>query len=230
MQPKARGFFLTFEGVEGCGKTTQLRLLEQWLLGHGRTIVLTREPGGTPFGLEIRRILLDPQGPPREPLSELLLYLSDRHHHIRTLVEPALEAGHVVLCDRYHDATVAYQGYARGIPLGTVRALAAPLGLLRPDATLLLDLDPEVALERALRRNRENGVDDVEGRFEAESLSFHRRVREGYLQLAAAEPDRFLVIDSARSPEEVHADIVRKLVDISERAFAISDRRKRDES
>ena len=170
--------------------------------------MVTREPGGTEFGAALRRVLLDPEGPRREPLCELMLYLADRHQHLREVIEPAVRRGMVVLCDRYHDATRAYQGAARGISPDTIEALAALLGIPEPDATLLLDMDPEFALPRARSRNHSLANARGEGRFEAEDLAFHRRVREAYLDLAARFPSRIRIVDASGSPEEVFARIV----------------------
>ncbi len=197
------GCFVTLEGVEGSGKTTLRDSVVAWARQSGRTVRLTREPGGTLFGERVRAILLDADGPARCAEAELLLYLADRVQDIRENVEPALSRGELVLCDRYQDATVAYQGYARGLDRQWISSLARGLGLLSPDLTILLDADPAVTLPRALRRNAAGKVDREEGRFEAESLAFHRRVREGYLSLAEAEPQRFFVIDATRPAADV---------------------------
>lgn len=205
------GIFITLEGVEGCGKTTQIGLLTQWLDQLVLPYVLTREPGGTPFGQQVRRVLLDAQGPARRPLAELLLYLADRYQDLHERILPALAEGKLVLCDRYHDATLAYQGFARGIPLEVITHVAAALDIRTPDLTILLDIAPERSLARAIRRNQASASAGQEGRFEAEALDFHRRVRAGYLQLAAREPARFFVIDADRPPEAVFRDIRRSL-------------------
>jgi dTMP kinase len=200
-----RGGFITFEGIEGSGKTTQIGLLSQAL--HARSIahVLTREPGGTPAGDRIRGLLLDP-ATRLAPLAELLLYAAARAEHLERLIRPALAAGRMVLCDRYLDATRAYQGAGRGLPLAWIEAIhqVEPLRLA-PDTTLLLDLDPALGLERARGRNARARHD--EGRFEAEDLPFHVRVRDGYLALAKAEPERFRVIDASGEPEAVQRRI-----------------------
>jgi dTMP kinase len=196
-----RGGFITFEGIEGSGKTTQIGLLSQAL--HARSIahVLTREPGGTPAGDRIRGLLLDPATRLSAP-AELLLYAAARAEHLERVIRPALASGRIVLCDRYLDATRAYQGAGRGLPLAWIEAIHAlePLRLA-PDTTLLFDLDPALGLERARDRNARGRQD--EGRFEAEDVPFHRRVREGYLALAKAEPERFRVIDASGEPEAV---------------------------
>jgi dTMP kinase len=169
--------------------------------------VATREPGGTEFGASVRRVLLCRGGGSREPLSELLLYLADRVQHLREVIEPALSSGAVVISDRYHDATRAYQGAARGIPLSTIDSLACILGIREPDRTILIDLDPGLGLTRARRRNEECGATLDEGRFEAEEISFHAEVRNAYLELARLSPGRFAVIPGAGTPDQVFARI-----------------------
>ncbi len=199
--------FITFEGVEGSGKTLQIMRAEEYFLARGVGCVLTREPGGTEFGTSLRRVLLRSGGPPREPLSELLLYLADRYQHLQEVIEPALRRGLLVLCDRYHDATRAYQGGARRIPIGIIDSLAQILGITEPDATILLDIDPGNALARARSRNESAAAMTEEGRFEAEDLSFHRNVRAAYLELARRYPERIHVIDASGTPDEVFARI-----------------------
>jgi len=200
----SRPLFVTLEGIEGCGKTTQTSRLSAFLTGAGVAHRVTREPGGTPAGEEIRRILLTPRDPALTPLADLLLYGAARAQHLAHVVEPALAAGETVLCDRYADATAAYQGFACGLPLGIIRALHDLPGLnRRPDLTLLLDLPVRMGLARA--RARQAGDGDVLTRFEEADLRFHNKVRDGYLQLAREEPDRFTVVDATGSPEEVFA-------------------------
>ena len=206
------GCFVTLEGVEGSGKTTLRDNVVAWARQTGLAVRLTREPGGTRFGERVRAILLDADGPARCPEAELLLYLADRVQDIRENIVPALSRGDLVLCDRYQDATVAYQGHARGLDRQWISSLAQGLGLLSPDLTLLLDADPALTLPRAIRRNEAGKLDREEGRFEAESLAFHRRVREGYLRLAAAEPRRFFVIDAMLPAEEVFRQAKERLV------------------
>jgi len=205
-----KGKFITFEGIEGCGKTLQLSLLEAELCHRLGEWVFTREPGGTEFGRELRQILLGKGSAPRAPVAELLLYMADRVQHLDQVIRPALARGAVVLCDRYLDATLAYQGHARGLGFPLIDEMAAVLGLLKPDLTLVLDLDVELALSRARQRNRLEGSDAL-GRFEAEETEFHRRVQEGYRLLAAREPQRFVMVDAGGTPEEV-ASRVRSLV------------------
>ena len=167
----------------------------------------TREPGGTAFGSAVRRVLLEAGGPPREPVAELLLYLADRYQHLHELIEPALRQGLTVLSDRYHDATRAYQGAARRVPAAVIEDLGRLLAIREPDKTLLLDLAPEIGLERARRRNQTSGSVGAEGRFEAEDLSFHRDVRAAYLALAGTATDRICIIDASGSPEAVFGRI-----------------------
>lgn len=196
--------FVTFEGVEGAGKSTQMALAEAWLTGLGRRVLCTRQPGGCPLGLELRRILLDARNTHLAPLAELFLYLADRAQHVAEVIRPALAAGHTVLCDRYHDSTVAYQGYGRGLDLGRLALLGemATKGL-KPDLTLVLDLPVEEGLARARGRNQAAGASQAEGRFEALELDFHRRVRQGFAAMAQAEPDRFVLVDASGPPREV---------------------------
>lgn len=185
--------FITFEGIDGCGKTTQLRRLAPRFSDP----VITKEPGGTPTADRIRAILLD-AGSKLDPLAEVFLFAASRHQHVVEVIKPALDLGRTVLCDRYTDATLAYQGFGRLLDLDRLRALNDwATGSLRPDKTLLFDLDEETGLRRA----RGRGGDEL--RFEAEDLRFYRRVREGYLALAASEPKRFVVIDASGTIEDV---------------------------
>ncbi|MDR1727172.1 MAG: dTMP kinase [Acidobacteriota bacterium] len=203
--------FITFEGVEGSGKSLQVARTREYLQGKGRTVLMTREPGGTGFGLALREVLLRPDGAAREAWCELLLYLADRHQHLKEVIEPALARGEMVLCDRYHDATRAYQGAARGIAPGDIEAVSRLLGVIEPDKTFLLDLDPEVGLGRARRRNALDPAAAAEGRFEDEALAFHARVRDAYLELASSHPQRFCVIPAADGPDAVFARIAAAL-------------------
>lgn len=198
----ARGLFLTFEGGDGSGKSTQSKLLSEWLTASGRTVVTTREPGGTDLGQELREIILHRRGY-IAPRAEALLFAADRAHHVATVVRPAIERGDVVIQDRYLDSSVAYQGAGRVLDATEVRDLSlwATEGLL-PDLTILLDLD--VAVGRARLDDARTRYD----RLEAEAAEFHTRVREVYLQLAAAEPERFLVLDATRPIGEL-AEAVR---------------------
>lgn len=198
---RSAGLFVTFEGGDGVGKTTQSALLDEWLTAAGRTVVRTREPGGTEVGVLIRDIVLHHRGEV-SPRAEALLYAADRANHIDTLVRPALERGDVVIQDRYLDSSVAYQGAGRVLGRDEVRDLSlwATEGLL-PDVTVLLDLDPATA------RARLDADDKPFDRLEAEKEHFHARVREEFLALAAAEPQRFLVLDASLPAAELAAAV-----------------------
>jgi len=198
----ATGKFITLEGIEGSGKSLQMTTLEREFKRLEVPHLITLEPGGTRFGQELRNVLLQTGGAPREPLSELLLYLADRYQHLQEIVEPALKQGIHVLSDRYHDATVVYQGYARGIGFDLVKQLADLLDIRRPDLTLVFDLDPRIGLQRARARNSSENTETL-GRFEAEDLAFHQMVREGYRILARREPERVVIVEGVGSPEEV---------------------------
>ena len=189
---------MTFEGIEGSGKTTQLFLLAKRLRTIGFTVVTTREPGGTKIGDEIRRLLLDPNHRDMEPLTELFLYSAARAQHVSQVIRPALASGKIVLCDRYGDATRAYQGAARRIPQNILeKLLPLPTGGLIPQLTLLFDCPVEVGLARA-RKRLDQQAQAHEGRFEAETLDFHQRVRKGYLAIARLEPKRVKIIDALK--------------------------------
>lgn len=196
------GLWVTFEGGDGSGKTTQAELLHDWLAARGRAVVRTREPGGTEVGRMIREIVLHHRGGLGER-AEALLFAADRSHHVDTVVRPALDRGDIVIQDRYLDSSVAYQGAARGLGADVVRDLSlwATRDAL-PDVTVLLDLDPAVA------RTRLDADDKPFDRLEAERAEFHARVREAFLALAAVEPDRFLVLDATAAPEAL-ADRIR---------------------
>jgi dTMP kinase len=203
-----RGKFITFEGIDGCGKSTQLRLLENSLMSSGVAVVSTRQPGGTALGRMIRAALLDPAHGHVEPLAELLLYAADRAQHVREFVLPSLEAGRIVLSDRYADATVAYQGYGRRFDLKLIAGLNdLATGGLKPDLTLLFDLDVTTGLSRVQRRGNDTAVEAQADRLDREPSEFHERVRRGYLEIAAREPERFRIIPAAGSIEEV-SDLV----------------------
>jgi dTMP kinase len=189
-QPSSRPLFITFEGIDGSGKSTQLELCAEALRADGRReVVVTRNPGGTDFGRELRRILLH-SSHPLEPMSELLLFMADRAQHMDEVVMPALARGAIVLCDRHGDSTLAYQGYGRGMDLDTIRSLNALATRGRqPDLTLLFDGDPAALARRVSGRGRED-------RMEGESLAFRVRVREGYLRLMERDPGRLLWVDA----------------------------------
>ncbi|MFN0121963.1 MAG: dTMP kinase [Blastocatellia bacterium] len=211
-----RGKFITFEGIDGCGKSTQARMLAQWLTDRGVPVIATREPGGTAPGQAIRAVILNP-ALPVVPLTELLLYAADRAHHVRSLITPALESGQLVLCDRYADATMAYQGYGRGFDPELVTYLnQLATGGLRPDLTLLFDLDVAEGLRRVGERHEiKSGSpgDTVEtgrvaDRLDMEPMEFHTRVRQGYLALAAREPERFRLVPAAASMADIHQQVI----------------------
>jgi len=200
------GLFITLEGVEGSGKTTQAASLGHALCREHRSVTVTHEPGGTRAGEAIRSIFLDP-AVSLDIAAELLLVLADRAQHVREKLRPRLAAGEIVISDRYSDSTIAYQGYGRGFDLkllGDLNRLASDT--IKPDVTLLLDLPIETGLERT--RARLKGATRGPDRFEGEALEFHRRVRQGFLAIAGAEPDRVLVIDATRPLEAVHQDIL----------------------
>lgn len=212
---KSLGKLIVFEGVEGCGKTTQMHRIGEWL--HSGTafdgsVVLTREPGGTPLGLGLREMLLN--GSDIQPTAELLLYGADRAQHVEAFIKPQLARGTVVLCDRFTESTVAYQGYGRGLSLTVIEQLnAIATGGLHSDLTLWLDIDVEVGLARTRNRGQAD-------RMERADLEFHRRVRRGYAALATAAPERILRVDASGSPEAVQARIQKILFNF----FLICDR------
>ncbi len=194
--------FITFEGPDGSGKTTQARLLARWLQNEGRDVVLTREPGGTDIGDQIRQVLHDPRNTAMDARTEILLYSASRAQHVAQRIRPALAAGKVVISDRYAGSTLAYQGYGRRLDLETLRTITTfATGGLTPDLTLYLDIAPHEGLER-----RRQGGEEW-NRLDAEALEFHQRVRAGYLELARQGPHRWMVIDAARSEDEVQAEI-----------------------
>ncbi len=198
------GYLITFEGVEGSGKTTQIRRLEKRLTNKGWRCRVTREPGGSAVGDQIRRILLSSDTTALTPLGELLLYEATRVQHVTEVIEPALRDGMIVLCDRFCDATLAYQGYARQLDLEMVEGLnrLASEGIT-PDLTLLFDCSVEIGLRRASRRINAKKPYLREDRFERESLAFHQKVRDGYLQIARDNPDRVRVIDASLGKSEI---------------------------
>jgi len=210
------GAFITFEGIDGCGKSTQLRLLASELRVRGLEVVTTREPGGTTLGQRLRAALLDVQEQV-DPLAELLVFAADRAHHVRTLLLPALETSQIVLSDRYADATVAYQGGGRGFEPGLIQEIVQlATGGLMPDLTLLFDLSVAESAVRTRRRVASKNTD----RLDSEDVEFHTRVRNAYLEIAKAEPERFRVIDARGAVPETHQmvmDIVMQF--LQERGF-----------
>ena len=200
--------FISLEGIEGCGKTTQIRQLSTYLEEKGHPHIVTREPGGTAIGEKIRSILLDPASKDLVPTAELLLYMADRAQHINELIKPCLAEGKIVVCDRYFDATVVYQGFARGLDTRFILDLHRLLFQdFRPDLTLLLDLPPRIGLARAWQALDSGSRCGTESRFEEEAINFHEKVRQGYLELARLEPQRFKIIDASRPVHEVQSEI-----------------------
>jgi len=196
------GLFISFEGIDGVGKSTQADLLESWLQGKGKAVVRTLEPGGTEVGVEIRKILLHHRGD-LAPRAEAALFAADRAHHVASKIRPALSRGEIVITDRYFDSSVAYQGAGRELSQTEVRDLSLwAVGGLLPDLTVLLDLPADVA------RNRRNGSGTEPDRLESEKIEFFERARQAYLDLAKAEPNRFLVIDASATVEEMQQQIV----------------------
>ncbi len=211
MPTSSPGIFVTFEGGEGSGKSTQLHLLAGYLRALGHAVTETRDPGGTFIGTRIRAALLDPRNTAMDATAELLLYEASRAQLVAEVIRPALDAGHVVLCDRFSDSTTAYQGYGRRLDLQTIHTLnTLATGDTRPVLTFFLAVGLITGLARAAARRNHDGprVD----RIEAETLAFHERVREGYHILVAAEHDRFHVIDAHQTPELVQAEIRRRLI------------------
>ena len=204
--------FISFEGIDGSGKTTQIHHMVKFFQDNRHSCVITREPGGTRIGEKIRAILLDPVSKDMDPLTELLLYTADRAQHIKEFVSPFLSSGKTVLCDRFYDATVVYQGFARGLDIGLINKLHNLLfENLKPDITILLDLPPEKGLSRAWKQIENGDRENVETRFEEEKLSFHNKVRAGYLELARLEPERFRVIDASMDENQVRNEIINRL-------------------
>ena len=204
---KNPGRFITLEGGEGAGKSTQIQVIKDYLQFRGNDVVVTREPGGTSEGQEIRNLLVSGDKDKWSPLSETLLILADRAAHLERVIRPALAEGKYVVCDRFFDSTKAYQGVAGGLGLDVIHNLQQPvLGTTLPDVTLLLDIDPEKGLRRAQERGGEL-------RFESKTLAYHRTLRNAFLDFAAQEPDRIFVIDADRDVEAVSADILAVLAE-----------------
>jgi dTMP kinase len=193
--------FITFEGPEGSGKTSQIPQLREYLVAIGHPVFCTREPGGTLIGDQIREVLLANKNTDMHPRSEILLFQASRAQLVEQEINPRLKANEIVLCDRYADSTIAYQGYGHCLDLEQLRHIVHfATGGLKPDLTLLLDLDVEIGLTR---RHKDGGIN----RLDAFELDFHRRVRAGYLELVAAEPERWVIIDASQSPEQVQQDL-----------------------
>lgn len=195
----SKGLFVTFEGADGCGKTTQMKLLKEYLLCKGIDVVLTREPGGRGLGEKVREILLNYDGAVSDRC-ESFLFLADRAQNIDIIVNPAVESGKIVLCDRHIDSTVAYQGYGRGLDLERIKMLnSIATNNRKPDLTFVFDIDVETSMQR---------VGKEKDRMESEGKEFHNRVRNGYLKLAEEEPNRIKVLDAAKSIDEIHEEVV----------------------
>jgi dTMP kinase len=217
-----RGSLITLEGIDGSGKSTQFQMLLRSLRQHGIDPLATREPGGTQVGLGMRAVLLANESRNLAPLAELLLMAADRAQHVAEVIRPALNAGRIVISDRYADSTVAFQGYGRGLDLAsTTLANRLATGGLVPDLTILFDLDPEKAQARLDARataEAPGGFEPGMTRFDEETLEFHVRVREGYLSLAAAEPDRFRVLDATESVEVTHRQVLALVLALVQKA------------
>lgn len=202
-----RGRFITFEGGEGSGKSTQARRLAAHLRGAGMSVIETREPGGSPFAERVRALILDPGIPAHAPLSEALLFTAARADHLAATIRPALDAGSWVVCDRFTDSTRIYQGTAGGLPADVLDALERlVVADTRPDLTFLLDLDPSIGLARARRRGAAGGSGAVDG-YEARGLAYHEKLRAGFLQLAEREPGRIVVLDGAATPDALAGEV-----------------------
>lgn len=219
MTDRSRGLFVTFEGLDGSGKTTQMRLLAERLRGQGRHVLETAEPGGTAIGKGIRQILLDPANQHLSPVAELLLYFAARAQNVDELINPAVEKGQIVFADRYTDSTMAYQGAGRELGEEVVRQLHHVACRGRdPHLTFLFDIDLKTALDRAHSRNREKALEGLhETRMDEQEVAFYERVHNAYEQLVAAEPRRFCRIDGRGTPEEVSARVWNAFCEFQER-------------
>ena len=216
--------FITFEGPEGSGKSTQIALLSGWLRGRDQAVLTTREPGGTAIGDRVRAILLDHAASEMSPEAEVLLFSAARAQHVNEVIRPHLESGGVVLCDRFADSTLAYQGYGHRLPLDTLATVTAfATGGLRPDLVAYLDID----VQAGLRRKQQHAKDDAGqwNRMEAQALAFHQRVRAGYLEMAAKDSVRWLVVDASQGVEDVQRVLRERVVELlAPQAPVISNR------
>jgi len=213
------GKFITFEGTEGAGKTTQVRLLCEYLKDNGYKFIVSREPGGTKIGEAIRNILADPENKNMNALTEFLLFSASRSQHIKELIEPHLKKGYIVISDRFADASFAYQGYGRGLDLDTIDKITKKATYnIKPDLTIYLDLDPKKGFTRVKKRNI--ATSSKLDRIEQEKAKFFSLVRKGYLKLQKLEPKRFKVIDASGTIEEVHEEII-KLINIRGQASQV---------
>jgi dTMP kinase len=202
----AKGIFIAFEGGEGIGKSTQSKLLKQWLEQEGESVVLSREPGGTDLGIEIRKILLSHSTGEISPRAEALLYAADRAHHVYSVIRPALARGEVVISDRYFDSSIAYQGAGRVLEPGEVARISRwATESLFPTLTIIIDLAPEIGLSRLMSKDR----------LESQPLDFHERVRQEFLQIAALDPERYLIVSGNQSIQATHAEIVARVSEIT---------------
>ena len=205
-----KGKFITFEGGEGTGKSTQIRLLEEYLKQKGKDVITTKEPGGTEVGLEIRKLLVCGDKDKFDAVAEAMLYFADRHIHVTQKVLPAMEKGTIVLSDRFADSTFAYQyyGYNKRVSKEVLEQLyTIAVGDFKPDLTIILDIEPQKGLARSFKKAESMEVKEL--RFEGRELAFHNNLRQGFLEIAATEPDRCAVLDADKTIEELHADIVR---------------------
>ncbi len=206
---------MSFEGPEGSGKSTQIKLLERALRQHNIPVVSTREPGGTAIGEQIREVLHDPKNQAMLPTAEILLYSAARAQHVGQVIRPAMERGDLVISDRFAESTLAYQGYGRGLDLDALKVITAfATEGLKPDLVIYLDLEVQIGLERK-RRDRAQGLGEW-NRMDQQSLDFYRRVREGYLTMVAQEPGRWLVIDATQTVEAIHQQIWRRIESCSQ--------------
>lgn len=205
-----RGLFITFEGGEGTGKTTQSRLLKDYFTAQGREVILTREPGGTPEGEKIRNLLVQRDGGDWTAMAECLLFFAARHMHVEKVIAPALAAGKIVICDRFTDSTIAYQGYGHGFDRKKLEQISKiTLDSFSPDLTFLLDLDPFLGLKRSLGQNQEStGLQQTEDRFEQLELEFHEKLRKGFIDIAKANPKRVRIIPAEEPASQVHSKIL----------------------
>ena len=196
----SKGYFITFEGPDGCGKTTQIERLREYLSSIGFDIVLTREPGGTPISEKIRAILLDPENKEESGVTEALLYAASRAQHVAEKIKPALQEGKIVLCDRFMDSSIAYQAYARGLGEDVITINLFAIQGCQPDLTFFLDLDPAIGQQRQIERGKLD-------RLEQEGLAFQSKVYQGYKELIARYPNRFRSVDGNRTPDQIHEEI-----------------------
>ncbi len=201
--------FITFEGIEGSGKSTQSRLIDQWFRQNNYKVLLSKEPGGCSLGAKIRQILLSQESQDLTSKAELFLYLADRAQHVSQVIKPALSQGSIVIVDRYIDSTIVYQGYGRGIDVNLLQILnELAISGLKPDLTFLLDLPVEVGLNRAKSRNMDQDKVQIEGRFEAEDVEFHKRIRKGYLEIADLDKNRIKVVDGTNTVEDISREVL----------------------